>query len=94
MIELSAAAIISDWLATEVDFFSIGINDLIQYSVAVDRTNPTISYLHNQFNPALLRLIKSVIDNGHGKGITVGICGEAASDPRFIPLLVGMDWMN
>lgn len=90
MVEVPAAAVISDLLAKEVDFFSIGTNDLIQYMTAVDRGNRKISHLYNQFHPALLRLIKQVIDNGHRAGIWVGMCGEAAGDPKLIPLLVGM----
>lgn len=90
MIEVPAAAIMSDLFAKEVDFFSIGTNDLIQYTIAVDRGNRKISYLYNQFHPALLRLIKLVIDNGHKEGIWVGMCGEAAGDPDLIPILLGM----
>ncbi len=90
MIEVPAAAILSDVFAKEVDFFSIGTNDLIQYITAVDRGNKDIAHLYTQFHPALLRLIKQVIDNGHKEGIWVGMCGEAAGDPRLIPLLIGM----
>lgn len=89
MIEIPSAAIISDILAKEVDFFSIGTNDLIQYTVAVDRMNEKVSYLYNAYNPAVLRLIKNVIDNGHREGIWVGMCGEMAGDPSLAPLLVG-----
>ncbi|SNS25522.1 phosphotransferase system, enzyme I, PtsI [Anaerovirgula multivorans] len=90
MIEIPAAAVISHMLAKEVDFFSIGTNDLIQYTTAVDRMNEKISYLYNPFNPAVLALIKLVIDNGHKEGIWVGMCGEVAGDPRLIPVLLGM----
>ncbi|MTI69149.1 MAG: phosphoenolpyruvate--protein phosphotransferase [Firmicutes bacterium] len=90
MIEIPAAAILSDQFAKEVDFFSIGTNDLIQYTTAVDRMNQNISNLYNQFHPALLRLIKTVIDNGHKEGIWVGMCGEVAGDPKLIPVLLGM----
>ncbi|AOY76574.1 phosphoenolpyruvate--protein phosphotransferase [Clostridium formicaceticum] len=90
MIEIPAAAIISDLLAKEVDFFSIGTNDLVQYTTAVDRMNEKVSYLYNPFNPAVLRLIKLIIDNGHKAGIWVGMCGEAAGDKRLIPILLGM----
>lgn len=90
MIEVPAAAVISDILAKEVDFFSIGTNDLIQYTTAVDRGNGRISNLYNPFHPAVLRLIKQVIDNGHKQGIWVGMCGEAAGDPRLIPIFIGM----
>ena len=90
MIEVPAAAIMSDLFAKEVDFFSIGTNDLIQYTTAVDRGNKDIAYLYNQFHPALLRLIKTVIDNGHKEGIWVGMCGEAAGDSKLISILIGM----
>ncbi|MGL6106289.1 phosphoenolpyruvate--protein phosphotransferase [Romboutsia sp.] len=90
MIEIPSAAIISDVLAKHVDFFSIGTNDLIQYTCAVDRMNQKISYLYNQFNPAVLRLIKMVIDNAHKEGKWAGMCGESAGDPLMIPILLGM----
>jgi phosphotransferase system enzyme I (PtsI) len=90
MIETPAAAIIADSMASEVDFFSIGTNDLIQYTLACDRMNPKISYLYSQFNPSVLRLIKHIIDTGHEHGIKVGMCGEAAGDTRLIPLFVGL----
>ncbi|OPJ57983.1 phosphoenolpyruvate--protein phosphotransferase [Clostridium oryzae] len=90
MIEVPAAAMISDLLAKHVDFFSIGTNDLIQYTCAVDRMNEKISYLYNPFNPAVLRLIKLVIDNAHKAGKWVGMCGEAAGDVSLIPILLGM----
>lgn len=90
MIEVPSAAVISDILAKHVDFFSIGTNDLIQYTCAVDRMNQKISYLYNQFNPAVLRLIKMVIDNAHKEGKWAGMCGEAAGDQRMIPILLGM----
>ncbi|RKD34211.1 phosphoenolpyruvate--protein phosphotransferase [Thermohalobacter berrensis] len=90
MIEIPAAAVMSDLFAKEVDFFSIGTNDLIQYTTAVDRMNQKISYLYSQFHPALLRLVKQVIDNAHKEGIWVGMCGEAAGDPKLIPVLLGM----
>lgn len=90
MIEVPSAAIISDLLAKEVDFFSIGTNDLIQYTMAVDRMNSKLSYLYSQYHPALLRLIKGIIENGHKSGIKVGMCGEAAGDPKLIPVFLGM----
>ena len=90
MIEVPSAAIISDILAKHVDFFSIGTNDLIQYTCAVDRMNEKIHHLYSPFNPAVLRLIKMVIDNGHSEGIWVGMCGEMAGDKRIIPILLGM----
>lgn len=90
MVEIPAVAVLSDIFAEEVDFFSIGTNDLIQYTTAVDRMNQEISHLYTQYHPAVLRLIKQVIDNGHSKGIWVGMCGEAAGDSKLIPLLIGM----
>jgi len=90
MIEVPSAAVISDILAKYVDFFSIGTNDLIQYTCAVDRMNEKITHLYNQFNPAVLRLIKLVIDNAHKAGKWVGMCGESAGDERMIPILLGM----
>ena len=90
MVEIPAVAIHSDIFAKEVDFFSIGTNDLIQYTVAVDRGNENISYLYNQYHPAVLRLIKMTIENGHREGIWVGMCGEAAGDEKLIPILLAM----
>ncbi|MCM1991038.1 phosphoenolpyruvate--protein phosphotransferase [Oceanirhabdus seepicola] len=89
MIEVPSAALISDILAKHVDFFSIGTNDLIQYTTAVDRMNEKIHNLYNMFNPAVLRLIKLVIDNAHKEGKWVGMCGEAAGDDKMIPILLG-----
>jgi phosphotransferase system enzyme I (PtsI) len=90
MIEIPSAAVISDILAKHVDFFSIGSNDLVQYSLAVDRMNEKISYMYDPYNPAVIRLIKMVIDNGHKEGIMVGMCGEMAGDQLAIPLLLGL----
>ena len=90
MIEVPSAAIISDILAKHVDFFSIGTNDLIQYTCAVDRMNEKIHHLYSPYNPAVLRLIKMVIENGHKEGIWVGMCGEMAGDKKIIPILLGM----
>lgn len=90
MIEIPSAAISSDIIAKEVDFFSIGTNDLIQYTCAVDRMNQKISDLYNSFNPAVLRLIKMVIDNAHKNNIWCGMCGETAGDKRLIPIYLGM----
>ncbi|MEF2835326.1 MAG: phosphoenolpyruvate--protein phosphotransferase [Clostridia bacterium] len=90
MIEIPSAAIMAEQLATECDFFSIGTNDLIQYTVAVERGNEKISDLYTKFHPAVIRLIKMAIDGAHKSKIFCGMCGEAASDERFIPLLVGL----
>ncbi len=90
MIEIPAAAICSDLLAKEVDFFSIGTNDLIQYTVAVDRMNESIADLYTAYHPAVLRLIKMTIENGHKAGIWVGMCGSVAGDLDLMPLLLGM----
>lgn len=90
MIEIPSAALISDKLAKEVDFFSIGTNDLLQYTVAVDRLNERISPLYCQYHPALLRLIKMIIDNGHKNNIWVGMCGEVAGDTKLVPILLGL----
>lgn len=90
MIEIPSAALISDLLAKEVDFFSIGTNDLLQYTIAVDRGNQKVAHLYSNYHPAFLRLIKLIVDNGHKENIQVCMCGEAAGDPKLIPLLVGM----
>ena len=90
MIEIPAAALIANGLARECDFFSIGTNDLIQYTVAVERGNDKISNLYTKFHPAVIKLIKQAIDGAHDAGIFCGMCGEAASDPLFIPLLIGL----
>lgn len=90
MVEIPAVAIQSREFAKEVDFFSIGTNDLIQYTLAVDRGNQNIAHLYNQYHPAVLNLIKMTIENGHHEGIWVGMCGESASDEKLIPLFLGM----
>ena len=90
MVEIPSAAITADLLAREVDFFSIGTNDLCQYTLAVDRMNEKISHLYDPFNPAVLRLISFVIEQGAKQNIHVGMCGEMASDPMATLLLMGM----
>ncbi len=90
MVETPSAAIISPHLATAVDFFSIGSNDLTQYTLAVDRGNEKVSRLFDHFHPSVLRLIKNVVDAGHAAHIWVGLCGELAADPLAIPFLIGL----
>ncbi|EOH98424.1 phosphoenolpyruvate-protein phosphotransferase [Enterococcus moraviensis ATCC BAA-383] len=90
MIEIPAAAVIADKFAKEVDFFSIGTNDLIQYTMAADRMNERVSYLYQPYNPSILRLIKNVIDASHAEGKWTGMCGEMGGDQMAVPLLVGM----
>ena len=90
MIEIASRAIMEEEFAKECDFFSIGTNDLIQYTVAVERGNEKISNLYSKYNPAVIRLIKMAIDGAHKEGIFCGMCGEVAGDSKFIPILIGM----
>ncbi|EIA21264.1 phosphotransferase system enzyme I [Listeria fleischmannii subsp. coloradonensis] len=90
MIEIPAAAVLADQFAKEVDFFSIGTNDLIQYTMAADRMNERVSYLYQPYNPSILRLVKNVIDASHKEGKWTGMCGEMAGDQTAIPLLLGL----
>lgn len=90
MVEIPSTAVMADQFAKEVDFFSIGTNDLIQYTMAADRMNERVSYLYQPYNPAILRLVKMVIDAAHRNGSWAGMCGEMAGDATAIPLLLGL----
>ncbi len=90
MVEIPSTAVLADQFAKEVDFFSIGTNDLIQYTMAADRMNERVSYLYQPYNPSILRLVKMVIDAAHKEGRWVGMCGEMAGDRNAIPILVGL----
>lgn len=90
MVETPAAAVMTPVLAKYLDFFSIGTNDLVQYTLAVDRVNTNVSYLYNHFNPAVLRLIKLTIESARNNNIWVGMCGEMASDPKAAAILMAM----
>lgn len=90
MVEIPSTAALADIFAKEVDFFSIGTNDLIQYTMAADRMSERVSYLYQPYNPAILRLVKQVIEASHKEGKWTGMCGEMAGDETAIPLLLGL----
>ena len=89
MVETPAASLIADILADECDFFSIGTNDLIGYTMCADRGQDKVAYLYNPYQPAVLRSLQRIISEANKAGIMVGMCGEAAADPLFIPVLIG-----
>ena len=90
MVEIPATAALADVFAKEVDFFSIGTNDLIQYTLAADRMSERVSYLYQPYNPSILRLVKQVIEASHKEGKWTGMCGEMAGDQTAVPLLLGL----
>jgi phosphotransferase system enzyme I (PtsI) len=94
MIEVPGAALAADALAAEADFFAIGTNDLIQYTLAIDRSDEQVAHLYNPLHPAVLRLIQFAIEAAARRGMPISICGEMAGDPRFAPLLLGLGLRN
>ncbi len=87
--ELPSLAVISDIIATEVDFFSVGTNDLIQYTLGIDRNNEFVAYLYRPSHPAILRTLKRIIESARDAGIECTVCGEIAGEPKYIPFLLG-----
>ena len=90
MIEVPSAVLLADYMAEEADFFSIGTNDLIQYTLAIDRGNPEVSHLFSPLHPALLRMLKQITETARGHGIETYMCGEMAAGPLMVPVLVGL----
>ena len=90
MIEIPSAVMMAEEFGKQVDFFSIGTNDLVQYTLAVDRGNEKVAKLYSHFHPAVLRMVEQTIQAGHKSNVTVGMCGEMAGDPMAVPLLIAM----
>jgi phosphotransferase system enzyme I (PtsI) len=94
MMELPSLAIISDFIAAEVDYFSVGTNDLIQYTLGIDRNNEFVAYLYRPAHPAVIRTLKKIIDSANNAGIGCTVCGEIAGEPKYIPMLLGLGFRN